>query len=53
MDPGQEFLTQVGSDQFIVARVASAIYGFIGFEFGKFPRKMPNFSISLHLVQKK
>jgi len=36
MGPGQIFLTQVGSGQFFVARVRSAIYG-LGLNFKNFP----------------
>jgi len=43
MGPGQNILTRVGS----------AIYGLLGFGFGKFPLKMSNFSIFFPLGQKK
>jgi len=47
MGPGQKFLTLVGSGQFFVARVGSGQVSHLwfGFEFGKFPLKMSNFSI--------
>jgi len=36
MGPGQNFLTQVGSGQFLVAWVRSAIYG-LGLDLDNFP----------------
>jgi len=52
MGLGQDFLTQVGSDQFFVAWVGLGHLWF-GFEFGKFPLKMSNFSIFFPSDQKK
>jgi len=44
MGPGQNFLSQVRSCQFFVARVGSGRVSHLwfGFEFGKFPLKMSN-----------
>jgi len=60
MGPGQKFLTRVGSGQFFVARVGLGQVGsgrvshlWFGFEFGKFPLKMSNFSIFLPFGSKK
>jgi len=55
MGPGQKILTRVGSGQFFVARVGPVRVSHLlfGFEFGKFPIKMSNFSIFFPSDQKK
>jgi len=49
--PGKKFFTQVGSGQFFVAQVGVSHLWF-GFEFGKLPLKMSDFSIFFSPGQK-
>jgi len=53
MDLGQKFLTLIGSGQFFVAQAGSGLVSHLWFGLGKFPLKIPNFSIFFLLGQKK
>jgi len=46
MDLGQNFVTRVGSGQFLWLGLGRVSHLWFGSEFGKFPLKTSNFSIS-------